>query len=63
MLQQISDALDVLRRQTKLTLLLGEQNVIFALRHAERLYLLEHGRIIWEGPAANFTRSVAERYL
>jgi branched-chain amino acid transport system ATP-binding protein len=62
-LQQISDALEVLRRQTKLTLLLGEQNVTFALRHAERLYLLEHGRIIWEGRTVDFARGVGERYL
>jgi branched-chain amino acid transport system ATP-binding protein len=51
-LQQISDALEILRHQTKMTVLLGEQNVAFALRHAERLYLLEHGRIIWEGRGA-----------
>jgi ABC-type branched-subunit amino acid transport system ATPase component len=62
-LQQISDALDVLLRETKLTLLLGEQNVAFALRHAERLYVLEHGHIIWKGPTSDFTRSVGERYL
>jgi branched-chain amino acid transport system ATP-binding protein len=62
-LKQISDALDRLREQTKLTLLLGEQNVTFALRHAERIYLLEHGRVIWEGPTAGFTGDVAERYL
>ncbi len=62
-LKQISDALDVLRRETKLTMLLGEQNVTFALHHTERIYLLEHGRVIWEGPTAGFTREIAERYL
>jgi ABC-type branched-subunit amino acid transport system ATPase component len=62
-LRQISDALEVLRRQTKLTLLIGEQNVTFALRHTQRLYLLEHGRITWKGPTVEFSRSVAERYL
>jgi len=62
-LKQISDALEVLRRETKLTLLLGEQNVTFALRHAERIYLLEHGRIAWRGPTARFAAEVGERYL
>ena len=62
-LQQISDALENLRRNSNLTLLLGEQNLTFALRHSERIYLLEHGRIIWQGPTAEFTQSVAERYL
>ncbi|HZD91791.1 MAG TPA: ATP-binding cassette domain-containing protein, partial [Pseudolabrys sp.] len=62
-LKQISDALDKLREETELTLLLGEQNVTFALRHAERIYLLEHGRVIWEGPKSGFTSEVAERYL
>ena len=62
-LKQISDALETLRKETRITLLLGEQNVTFALRHAERIYLLEHGRVIWEGPTAGFTGDVAERYL
>jgi branched-chain amino acid transport system ATP-binding protein len=62
-LKQISDALEALRRETKLTVLLGEQNVTFALRHAERIYLLEHGRIAWCGPTARFADEVGERYL
>ncbi|MEJ2377279.1 MAG: ATP-binding cassette domain-containing protein, partial [Pseudolabrys sp.] len=62
-LQQISDALEVLRQNSKITLLLGEQNLTFALRHSERIYLLEHGRIIWQGPTGEFTQGVAERYL
>ncbi len=62
-LKQISNALDALRRQTQLTLLLGEQNVNFALRHAARIYLLEHGRIGWHGPTARFVDEAGERYL
>ncbi len=62
-LKQISDALETLRKETRITLLLGEQNVTFALRHAERIYLLEHGRVIWQGATAEFTSDVAERYL
>ena len=62
-LQQISAALDKLRRQTTITLLLGEQNLNFALRHAERIYLIEHGRVAWHGPTAEFTDEIAARYL
>ena len=62
-LKQISDALEILRKESKITLLLGEQNLTFALRHAERIYLLEHGRVIWQGPTAEFSADVAERYL
>jgi len=36
------------------TILLAEQNVVFALEHSERLYLLETGRIVKEGTRAEF---------
>jgi branched-chain amino acid transport system ATP-binding protein len=49
-LQQLSKALDQLRRGTDITVLLGEQNVTFALPHADRVYVLEHARIVWQGP-------------
>ena len=51
-LQQLSKALDQMRRTTDITVLLGEQNVTFALPHADRVYVLEHARIAWEGPRA-----------
>ena len=53
-LEQISRALEVLRTTTPITILLGEQNVTFALPHADRVYVLEHARIIWEGPPDRF---------
>ena len=53
-LEQISHALDVLRTTTPITVLLGEQNVTFALPHADRVYVLEHARIVWEGPPDRF---------
>ena len=53
-MEQISKALERLRQTTEITVLLGEQNVTFALPHADRVYVLEHGRIVWEGdPAAS----------
>ena len=57
-MEQISKALERLRRTTPITVLLGEQNVTFALPHADRVYVLEHGRIVWEGaPTASRERS------
>lgn len=37
-----------------MTILLAEQNVVFALEHSARLYLLETGRILKEGTATEF---------
>jgi branched-chain amino acid transport system ATP-binding protein len=38
-IEQLSKALGELRKVTPTTLLLGEQNVTFALPHAERVYV------------------------
>ena len=62
-LEQISKALEKLRQTTPITVLLGEQNVTFALPHADRVYVLEHGRIVWEGDPSRFESEVGERYL
>jgi branched-chain amino acid transport system ATP-binding protein len=53
-LEQISKALELLRQTTAITVLLGEQNVTFALPHSDRVYVLEHARIVWEGDPAKF---------
>ena len=55
-LEQISHALEVLRTTTPITVLLGEQNVTFALPHADRVYVLEHARIAWEGAPERFAK-------
>jgi ABC-type thiamine transport system ATPase subunit len=62
-LEQISRALEVLRQTTPITVLLGEQNVTFALPHADRVYVLEHARIIWQGPASRFAEEAGAGYL
>jgi ABC-type branched-subunit amino acid transport system ATPase component len=62
-LEQISDALEQLRNTTPITVLLGEQNVTFALPHADRVYVLEHARIIWEGVPTRFAEEVGAAYL
>ncbi len=53
-LEQLSKALERLRMTTDITVLLGEQNVTFALPHADRVYVLEHARIVWEGSPPRF---------
>ncbi|NML46522.1 ATP-binding cassette domain-containing protein [Ramlibacter sp. G-1-2-2] len=62
-LETLSKALHRLRSTTGLTVLLGEQNITFALPHADRLYVVEHGRIAWEGEPERFEEEAAEAYL
>jgi ABC-type branched-subunit amino acid transport system ATPase component len=62
-LEQLSKALDLLQRTTPITVLLGEQNVTFALPHADRVYVLEHGQILWEGDPGRFEREMAHGFL
>ncbi|HZB92417.1 MAG TPA: ATP-binding cassette domain-containing protein [Stellaceae bacterium] len=62
-LEHISKALDRLRESTDITVLLGEQNVTFALPHADRVYLLDHARISWEGTPARFASEMGTGYL
>jgi len=62
-LEQLSKAMDLLQRTTPITVLLGEQNVTFALPHADRVYVLEHARIIWEGDPQRFEREMAHGFL
>ena len=62
-LEQLSRALASLRQTTDITLLLGEQNVTFALPHADRVYVLEHARVVWEGEPARFAAEAGTGYL
>jgi branched-chain amino acid transport system ATP-binding protein len=62
-LEQLSLALEKLRTTTPITVLLGEQNVTFALPHADRVYVLEHARIVWEGEPERFAREMGAAYL
>jgi branched-chain amino acid transport system ATP-binding protein len=62
-LEQISNALEQLRATTSITVLLGEQNVTFALPHADRIYVLDHARIVWEGEPSRFAAEAAAAYL
>ena len=62
-LEQFSQALERLRKTTPITVLLGEQNVTFALPHADRVYVLEHARIVWEGPPDRFAEEAGAGLL
>ncbi|MCD0419192.1 ATP-binding cassette domain-containing protein [Rubrivivax sp. JA1024] len=62
-LEQLSKALEKLRQTSSITVLLGEQNVTFALPHADRVYVLEHARIVWEGDPARFAAEAGDGYL
>ena len=62
-LELLSKALETLRQSTPITVLLGEQNVTFALPHADRVYVLDHARIAWEGPPDRFAAEAGQGYL
>ncbi len=62
-LETLSKALEKLRTTTTISVLLGEQNVTFALPHADRVYVLDHARIVWEGSPARFETEAAAAYL
>ena len=62
-LEQLSKALTRLHSTTEITVLLGEQNVTFALPHADRIYVLEHARIVWQGEPDRFAAEAGAQYL
>ncbi len=62
-LETLSKALEKLRQTTSISVLLGEQNVTFALPHADRVYVLDHAKIVWEGPPQRFEEEAAATYL
>ena len=63
-LQDIAEALDPIVEQG-VTVLLTEQNVTFALEHADRIYLLENGEVAKEGTAEELQGDdyIRESYL
>ncbi len=62
-LETLSKALERLRATTTISVLLGEQNVTFALPHADRVYVLDHAMVVWQGPPAHFEADAAAAYL
>lgn len=62
-LEDISKALDYMHKQMNLTILLGEQNLHFALKHSDRVYLLEHGSLVCDCTMEEFLERIGEKYL
>jgi branched-chain amino acid transport system ATP-binding protein len=62
-LETLSKALEKLRSTTSISVLLGEQNVTFALPHADRVYVLDHAKVVWEGPPGRFEEEAGATYL
>ncbi len=62
-IENISEALHRLQHENGMTLLIGEQNLTFALRHSQRIYLLETGNLRWQGPSDQFVAEVGEDVL
>ncbi|MDP3899113.1 MAG: ABC transporter ATP-binding protein [Mesorhizobium sp.] len=63
--EEIADQLIAMRKTEQTTLILAEQNVWFARACTERLYLIDSGRIVFEGDWAAFDSQpdLRERYL
>jgi len=63
-LKDIAEALDPIIERG-VTVLLTEQNVTFALKHADRIYLLENGEAVREGTPADLKGDdyITETYL
>ena len=62
-LETLSKALERLRATTSISVLLGEQNVTFALPHADRVYVLDHAKVVWEGLPDHFEEEAGASYL
>lgn len=57
--QQVGELLEQLRDTADLAIVLAEQNHRFAMRHADRAFLIEKGVICWSGTPAELAASDA----
>ena len=62
-LDLISETIEKLRASGELSLFIAEQNITFALRHANSIHLLEQGQIVWSGPTHRFADEVGHKVL
>ncbi|WP_018466299.1 ATP-binding cassette domain-containing protein [Calidithermus timidus] len=62
MVRQVAEVIRALKAEGE-TVLLAEQNVQMALAVADRVYILEHGEIVWEGRPQEASGVVLHRYL
>ena len=63
--EEIFEIVRSLNQQEKVSFLLAEQNTMVALRYAAYGYILENGRVVMDGPAAELSKNedVKEFYL
>jgi len=61
--EQIEQAILMLNRKMKLTIILVEQNVPFARRASDQFMILEKGRIVAEGDIDGLTDDVVHRHM
>jgi branched-chain amino acid transport system ATP-binding protein len=63
-LEDISEGISAIQ-EAGVTILLCEQNVTFALKHADRIHLLENGEVVREGPPEELRNDdyIRESYL
>ena len=63
--EEIFEIVRELNQKEKVSFLLAEQNTNVALRHADYGYILENGRVVMDGPAADLASNedVKEFYL
>jgi branched-chain amino acid transport system ATP-binding protein len=54
-------AIDKIKRETDLTVLIVEQEVGYPLKLADRVYLLKKGQVVMEKPAAEITKAEIEK--
>jgi branched-chain amino acid transport system ATP-binding protein len=65
LVEEIFEIVDDLNKKEGVSMLLAEQNTNIALRYADYGYILENGRVVMDGPAANLRENedVKEFYL
>ena len=65
MVRRIGELIHLLRQEQQLSILIAEQNLALALGVADRVYVLERGEVVHEGPAGQFrqARDLQKRYL
>ena len=64
-IRTIGELIQELRREQAISILLAEQNLSLALGVADRVYVLERGQVVHEGPADTFRedRDLQKRHL
>ncbi|MDR2133296.1 MAG: ABC transporter ATP-binding protein [Clostridiales Family XIII bacterium] len=60
---QIAEILDRIREEMKISIIIVEQNLKFAMRHADRFLCMQKGRIVVRGNIDELTDDIIGKYL